>query len=110
MAKSSKRGRLTKGGSSSHRLSTTSSNLQKMKLHIIDIIILCVLTFQFTSRPSLSTYYKLIDILGIYGVSLSQLSYIDISIMVGLIIFFRDHGAVLTLECFSSMSQFICDT
>ncbi|KAH0466588.1 hypothetical protein IEQ34_003826 [Dendrobium chrysotoxum] len=44
---------------------------------------------------------KLIDILTIYKVSLSQLSYRAMSIIMGLIILFQDHGAVLSLECLS---------
>ncbi|KAI0497110.1 hypothetical protein KFK09_023438 [Dendrobium nobile] len=42
---------------------------------------------------------ELIDILTVCGVSLSQFSYRAISIVMGLIVLFRDYGVVLSSEC-----------
>ncbi|KAH0462744.1 hypothetical protein IEQ34_010319 [Dendrobium chrysotoxum] len=53
---------------------------------------------------------ELIDILTICGVSLAQLSYRAMSIIMGLIILFRDCGAVLSPVCFSWMGRLISDT
>ncbi|KAH0448729.1 hypothetical protein IEQ34_022529 [Dendrobium chrysotoxum] len=51
--------------------------------------------------------FNLIKILAIYGVSLSHLSYRAISIIKGLIIFFRDRGAVLSPEYLSLMGRLV---
>ncbi|KAL0915537.1 hypothetical protein M5K25_015963 [Dendrobium thyrsiflorum] len=53
---------------------------------------------------------KLIDILWICGVSLSQLSYRAMSIIMRLIVFFRDRRVVLSLVCLSRMGRLISDT
>ncbi|KAH0456626.1 hypothetical protein IEQ34_014533 [Dendrobium chrysotoxum] len=53
---------------------------------------------------------ELIDILTICGVSLAQLFYRAMSIIMGLIIFFRDYGAVLSPKCLSRMGHLISDT
>ncbi|KAL0906003.1 hypothetical protein M5K25_024462 [Dendrobium thyrsiflorum] len=50
---------------------------------------------------------ELIDILQICGVSLSQLSYRAMLIIMGLIVFFRDHRAVLSPVCLSRMGRLI---
>ncbi|KAH0466002.1 hypothetical protein IEQ34_006105 [Dendrobium chrysotoxum] len=52
---------------------------------------------------------KLIDILTICGVSLSQISYRAISIVIGLIVLFRDHGVILSAECLSRMGRLFSD-
>ncbi|KAH0448197.1 hypothetical protein IEQ34_021997 [Dendrobium chrysotoxum] len=53
---------------------------------------------------------ELIYILMICGVSLSQLSYRAMSIIMWLIVFFQDHGAMLSPECLSWMGRLISDT
>ncbi|KAL0909379.1 hypothetical protein M5K25_020241 [Dendrobium thyrsiflorum] len=53
---------------------------------------------------------ELIDILRICGVSLSQLSYRAMSIIMGLIVFFRDRGAVLSPVCLSRIGRLISDS
>ncbi|KAH0450843.1 hypothetical protein IEQ34_021535 [Dendrobium chrysotoxum] len=52
---------------------------------------------------------KLTDILTICGVSLAQLSYRAISIIMGLIVLFRDCRAVLSLEYLSRMGRLFSD-
>ncbi|KAH0465203.1 hypothetical protein IEQ34_005306 [Dendrobium chrysotoxum] len=52
---------------------------------------------------------ELIDILTICGVSLAQLSYRAMSIIMGLIVLFRDRGAVLSPECLSRMGRLFSD-
>ncbi|KAH0459919.1 hypothetical protein IEQ34_010582 [Dendrobium chrysotoxum] len=53
---------------------------------------------------------KLSDILMICGVSLAQLSYRAMSIIMGLIVLFRDRGAVLSPDCLARMGRLIGDT
>ncbi|KAH0455450.1 hypothetical protein IEQ34_015482 [Dendrobium chrysotoxum] len=53
---------------------------------------------------------ELIDILTICGVSLAQLSYRALSIIMGLVILFIDHGVVLSSECLSWMGRLTSDT
>ncbi|KAH0464760.1 hypothetical protein IEQ34_004863 [Dendrobium chrysotoxum] len=53
---------------------------------------------------------ELIDISVICGVSFSKLSYRAMSIIIGLIVFFRDREAVLSLECLFRMGRLIGDT
>ncbi|KAL0916191.1 hypothetical protein M5K25_013683 [Dendrobium thyrsiflorum] len=64
----------------------------------------------FASGATISPASELIDILRICGVSLSQLSYRAMSIIMGLIVFFRDRGAVLSPVCLSRMGRLISDT
>ncbi|KAH0459146.1 hypothetical protein IEQ34_011960 [Dendrobium chrysotoxum] len=52
---------------------------------------------------------ELIDILTICGVCLSQFSYRAMSIVMGLIVLFRDRGVVLSLECLSRMGRLFSD-
>ncbi|KAH0433178.1 hypothetical protein IEQ34_027075 [Dendrobium chrysotoxum] len=52
---------------------------------------------------------ELIDILTICGVSLSQFSYRAMSIIMGLIVLFRDRGVVLSIECLSLMGHLFSD-
>ncbi|KAH0449618.1 hypothetical protein IEQ34_020310 [Dendrobium chrysotoxum] len=59
---------------------------------------------RFPPSPELS------DILMICGVSLAQLSYRAISIIMGLIVLFRDRGAVLSPDCLARMGRLIGDT
>ncbi|KAH0467452.1 hypothetical protein IEQ34_004690 [Dendrobium chrysotoxum] len=59
---------------------------------------------RFPPSPELS------DILMIYGVSLAQLSYRAMSIIMGLILLFRDRGAVLSPDCLARMGRLIGDT
>ncbi|KAH0455761.1 hypothetical protein IEQ34_015793 [Dendrobium chrysotoxum] len=59
---------------------------------------------RFPSSPELS------DILTICGVSLAQLSYRAMSIIMGLIVLFRDRGAVLSPDYLSRMGRLIGDT
>ncbi|KAH0470524.1 hypothetical protein IEQ34_000247 [Dendrobium chrysotoxum] len=59
---------------------------------------------RFPPSPELS------DILMIYGVSLAQLSYRAMSIIMGLIVLFRDRGAVLSPDCLARMGRLIGDT
>ncbi|KAH0449585.1 hypothetical protein IEQ34_020277 [Dendrobium chrysotoxum] len=71
-----------------------------------------VTVYEFSLREGLrfppST--ELIDVLTICGVSLAQLSYKAMSIIMGLFIFFRDHGVVLSSECLSQMGHLTSDT
>ncbi|KAL0905625.1 hypothetical protein M5K25_024060 [Dendrobium thyrsiflorum] len=53
---------------------------------------------------------ELINISTMCGVSLSQFSHRAMSVMMGLIAFFRDRGAVLTPEYLLRMGRFILDT
>ncbi|KAH0465958.1 hypothetical protein IEQ34_006061 [Dendrobium chrysotoxum] len=59
---------------------------------------------RFPPSPELS------DILTICGVSLAQLSYIAMLIIMGLIVLFRDRGAVLSPNYLSRMGRLIGDT
>ncbi|KAH0470104.1 hypothetical protein IEQ34_001662 [Dendrobium chrysotoxum] len=59
---------------------------------------------RFPPSPELS------DILTICGVSLAQLSYRAMSIIMGLIVLIRDRGAVLSPDCLSRMGRLIGDT
>ncbi|KAH0460005.1 hypothetical protein IEQ34_010668 [Dendrobium chrysotoxum] len=52
---------------------------------------------------------ELIDILTICGVCLSQFSYRAMSIVMGLIVLFRDRGVVLSSECLSRMGRLFSD-
>ncbi|KAH0451200.1 hypothetical protein IEQ34_018499 [Dendrobium chrysotoxum] len=52
---------------------------------------------------------ELIDILTICGVSLSQFSYRAMSIVMGLIVLFRDCGVVFFAECLSRMGRLFSD-
>ncbi|KAH0451806.1 hypothetical protein IEQ34_019105 [Dendrobium chrysotoxum] len=52
---------------------------------------------------------ELIDILTICGVSLSQFSYRAMSIVMSLIVLFRDRGVVLSAECLSRMGRLFSD-
>ncbi|KAH0450154.1 hypothetical protein IEQ34_020846 [Dendrobium chrysotoxum] len=52
---------------------------------------------------------ELIDILTISGVCLSQFSYRAMSIVMGLIVLFRDCGVVLSSECLSRMGRLFSD-
>ncbi|KAH0450326.1 hypothetical protein IEQ34_021018 [Dendrobium chrysotoxum] len=59
---------------------------------------------RFPPSPELS------NILMICGVSLAQLSYRAMSIIMGLIVLFRDRGAVLSPDCLARMGRLIGDT
>ncbi|KAH0450906.1 hypothetical protein IEQ34_021598 [Dendrobium chrysotoxum] len=48
---------------------------------------------------------ELIDILTIYGVSLSQFSYRAMSIVMGLIVLFRDRRVILSVKCLTQMGH-----
>ncbi|PKU81623.1 hypothetical protein MA16_Dca013054 [Dendrobium catenatum] len=52
---------------------------------------------------------ELVDILTACALSLSQFSYRAMSVVVGLIVFFRDHRAVLSTECLSWMGRIYTD-
>ncbi|KAH0468052.1 hypothetical protein IEQ34_003085 [Dendrobium chrysotoxum] len=58
---------------------------------------------RFPPSPELS------DILTIYEVSLAQLSYRAMLIIMGLIVLFRDHGAVLSPDCLCRIGRLIGD-
>ncbi|KAH0451349.1 hypothetical protein IEQ34_018648 [Dendrobium chrysotoxum] len=66
-----------------------------------------VTVYEFSLRAGLRFLpsSELIDILTIYGVCLSQFSYIVMSIVMGLIVLFRDRGVVLSSECLSRMGS-----
>ncbi|KAH0462140.1 hypothetical protein IEQ34_009715 [Dendrobium chrysotoxum] len=70
-----------------------------------------VTVYEFSLRAGLRfpPTSELIDILTIYGVCLSQFSYRVISILMGLIILFRDRRVVLSSECLSRMGRLISD-
>ncbi|KAH0461831.1 hypothetical protein IEQ34_009406 [Dendrobium chrysotoxum] len=53
---------------------------------------------------------ELSDILTICGVSLAQLFYRAMSIIMGLIVLFRDRGAVPSPDCLSRMGRLVGDT
>ncbi|KAH0464378.1 hypothetical protein IEQ34_007164 [Dendrobium chrysotoxum] len=71
-----------------------------------------VTVYEFSLRASLRfpPSPELSDILTICGVSLAQLSYRAMSIIMRLIVLFRDHGAVLSPDCLSRMGRLIGDT
>ncbi|KAH0467567.1 hypothetical protein IEQ34_002600 [Dendrobium chrysotoxum] len=52
---------------------------------------------------------ELIDILTLCGVCLSQFSYRAMSIVMGLIVLFKDRGVVLSSECLSRMGRLFSD-
>ncbi|KAL0912557.1 hypothetical protein M5K25_018538 [Dendrobium thyrsiflorum] len=52
---------------------------------------------------------ELIDIMMICGVSISQFSYRAMSIIMGLIVLFRDRGVVLSSECLSRIGRLLSD-
>ncbi|KAL0915305.1 hypothetical protein M5K25_015712 [Dendrobium thyrsiflorum] len=52
---------------------------------------------------------ELIDIMTICGVSISQFSYRAMSIIMGLIVLFRDRGVVLSSECLSRIGRLFSD-
>ncbi|KAH0448518.1 hypothetical protein IEQ34_022318 [Dendrobium chrysotoxum] len=52
---------------------------------------------------------ELINFLTICGVSLSQFSYRAMSIIMGLIVLFKDRGVVLSAECLSRMGRLFND-
>ncbi|KAH0459480.1 hypothetical protein IEQ34_012294 [Dendrobium chrysotoxum] len=70
-----------------------------------------VTVYEFSLRAGLrfppST--KLIDILTLCGVCLSQFSYRAMSFVMGLIVLFRDRGVVLSSECLSRMGRLFSD-
>ncbi|KAH0449093.1 hypothetical protein IEQ34_022893 [Dendrobium chrysotoxum] len=70
-----------------------------------------VTVYEFSLRAGLrfppST--ELIDILTLCGVCLSQFSYRAMSIVMGLIVLFRDRGVVLSSECLSRMGRLFSD-
>ncbi|KAH0461244.1 hypothetical protein IEQ34_008819 [Dendrobium chrysotoxum] len=70
-----------------------------------------VTVYEFSLRAGLRFLpsFELIDILTICGVCLSQFSYRAMSIVMGLIVLFRDHGVVLSSECLSRMGRLFSD-
>ncbi|KAH0469897.1 hypothetical protein IEQ34_001455 [Dendrobium chrysotoxum] len=70
-----------------------------------------VMVYEFSLRAGLQfpPSSELIDILTICGVCLSQFSYRAISIVMGLIVLFRDRGVVLSSECLSRMGRLFSD-
>ncbi|KAH0466882.1 hypothetical protein IEQ34_004120 [Dendrobium chrysotoxum] len=70
-----------------------------------------VTVYEFSLRAGLRfpPSSELIDILTIYGVCLSQFSYRAMSIVMGLIVLFRDRGVVLSSECLSRMGRLFSD-
>ncbi|KAH0453197.1 hypothetical protein IEQ34_017521 [Dendrobium chrysotoxum] len=70
-----------------------------------------VTVYEFSLRAGLRfpPSSELIDILTICGVCLSQLSYRAMSIVMGLIVLFRDRGVVLSSECLSRMGRLFSD-
>ncbi|KAH0460133.1 hypothetical protein IEQ34_010796 [Dendrobium chrysotoxum] len=66
-----------------------------------------VMVYEFSLRAGLRfpPTFELIDILTICGVCLSQFSYRAMSIVMGLIVLFRDRGVVLSSECLSRMGR-----
>ncbi|KAH0464230.1 hypothetical protein IEQ34_007016 [Dendrobium chrysotoxum] len=71
-----------------------------------------VTVYEFSLRASLRfpPSPELSDILMICGASLAQLSYRAMSIIMGLIVLFRDRGAVLSPDCLARMGRLIGDT
>ncbi|KAH0467412.1 hypothetical protein IEQ34_004650 [Dendrobium chrysotoxum] len=70
-----------------------------------------VTVYEFSLRAGLRfpPSSELIDILTICGVCLSQFSYRAMSIVMGLIVLFRDRGVVLSIECLSRMGRLFSD-
>ncbi|KAH0464334.1 hypothetical protein IEQ34_007120 [Dendrobium chrysotoxum] len=70
-----------------------------------------VMVYEFSLRAGLRfpPSSELIDILTICGVCFSQFSYRAMSIVMGLIMLFRDRGVVLSSECFSRMGRLFSD-
>ncbi|KAH0464677.1 hypothetical protein IEQ34_004780 [Dendrobium chrysotoxum] len=70
-----------------------------------------VTVYEFSLRAGLRfpPSSELIDILTICGVCLSQFSYRAMSIVMGLIVLFRDRGVVLSSECLSQMGRLFSD-
>ncbi|KAH0450985.1 hypothetical protein IEQ34_021677 [Dendrobium chrysotoxum] len=70
-----------------------------------------VTVYEFSLRAGLRfpPSSELIDILTLCGVCLSQFSYRAISIVMGLIVLFRDRGVVLSSECLSRMGRLFSD-
>ncbi|KAH0461434.1 hypothetical protein IEQ34_009009 [Dendrobium chrysotoxum] len=70
-----------------------------------------VTVYEFSLRAGLRfpLSSELIDILTICGVCLSQFSYRAMSIVMGLIVLFRDRGVVLSSECLSRMGRLFSD-
>ncbi|KAH0454665.1 hypothetical protein IEQ34_016589 [Dendrobium chrysotoxum] len=70
-----------------------------------------VTVYEFSLRAGLRfpPSSELIDILTICGVCLSQFSYRAMSIVMGLIVLFRDRGVVLSSECLSRMGRLFSD-
>ncbi|KAH0470760.1 hypothetical protein IEQ34_000483 [Dendrobium chrysotoxum] len=70
-----------------------------------------VTVYEFSLRAGLRfpPSFELIDILTICGVCLSQFSYRVMSIVMGLIVLFRDRGVVLSSECLSRMGCLFSD-
>ncbi|KAH0455181.1 hypothetical protein IEQ34_015213 [Dendrobium chrysotoxum] len=70
-----------------------------------------VTVYEFSLRAGLrfSPSSELIDILTICGVCLSQFSYRAMSIVMGLIVLFRDRGVVLSSECLFRMGRLFSD-
>ncbi|KAH0465983.1 hypothetical protein IEQ34_006086 [Dendrobium chrysotoxum] len=69
-----------------------------------------VTVYEFSLRAGLRfPPSELIDILTICGVCLSQFSYRVISIVMGLIVLFRDRGVVLSSKCLSRMWRLFSD-
>ncbi|KAH0462291.1 hypothetical protein IEQ34_009866 [Dendrobium chrysotoxum] len=70
-----------------------------------------VTVYEFSLRAGLRfpPSSELIDILTLCGVCLSQFSYRAMSIVMGLIVLFRDRGVVLSSECLSQMGRLFSD-
>ncbi|KAH0469135.1 hypothetical protein IEQ34_002367 [Dendrobium chrysotoxum] len=70
-----------------------------------------VTVYEFSLRAGLRfpPASELIDILTICGVCLSQFSYRVMSIVMGLIVLFRDRGVVFSSECLSRMGRLFSD-
>ncbi|KAH0458655.1 hypothetical protein IEQ34_011469 [Dendrobium chrysotoxum] len=71
-----------------------------------------VTVYEFSLRAGLRfpPSSELIDILTLCRVCLSQFSYRAMSIVMGLIVLFRDRGVVLSSECLSRMGRLFSDT
>ncbi|KAH0465459.1 hypothetical protein IEQ34_005562 [Dendrobium chrysotoxum] len=68
-----------------------------------------VYEFSLRARLRFPPSPELIDILTIYGVILSQFFYRAMSIVMGLIVLFRDRRVVLSAECLSRMGRLFSD-
>ncbi|KAH0464886.1 hypothetical protein IEQ34_004989 [Dendrobium chrysotoxum] len=70
-----------------------------------------VMVYEFSLRAGLRfpPSSELIDILTLCGVCLSQFSYRAMSIVMGMIVLFRDRGVVLSSECLSRMGRLFSD-